>query len=551
MVPAFGFTPPHRRTWGAAVALCLLALLVGPVAGAEEPTDAAAPPCDPGASGSDQQRPPLRLAGVDRVATAVAVAGCGWASTEEVVLTGAGATADALAAGPLAAHRLAPLLLAPADGLPAVLVEELRRLGAHRAIVVGGPAAVGPEVEAELTALGLEVVRLAGDDRFATATAVAAAIGEDAGVTPRVVVTSASAADALAAGNLAQTAPLLLTGSATLPSVTRRALRRLGPQEVTVVGGTDAVSEAVLDELRTLGPKVTRVAGPDRYATALATLDASDAHGGPVLVLASGAGIGDALPAGALAARLGSRLMLAPHRRLAPSYEQELRARVEPARGLALVGGRQALGDWVQRQAGAALAGDPVPAFAGDVVALDAATREEMTGVSWRPGCPVGMDDLALVRVDHWDLSEQPRRGRIVVAAAVAEDVLGVFARLFDHDVALEYVDLVDVHGADDTRVMAANTTTGFNCRPVAGTDRWSAHAYGTAIDVNPVQNPYVTGSTVQPEAGRAYLDRTDVRPGMAVEGGPIVRAFADVGWAWGADFATADDFQHFSLTGR
>ena len=95
---------------------------------------------------------------------------------------------------------------------------------------------------------------------------------------------------------------------------------------------------------------------------------------------------------------------------------------------------------------------------------------------------------------------------------------------------------------------MAADNTSGFNCRFVGGTSRWSMHAYGEAIDVNPVENPYVRGGTVSPARGRAYVDRSSYRPGMAVTGGVLVRAFAAAGWAWGESFG---DYQHFSTTGR
>jgi hypothetical protein len=95
---------------------------------------------------------------------------------------------------------------------------------------------------------------------------------------------------------------------------------------------------------------------------------------------------------------------------------------------------------------------------------------------------------------------------------------------------------------------MAADNTSAFNCRFVGGTSRWSMHAYGEAIDVNPVENPYVRGSTVSPAAGRAYLARSRYRSGMAVANGVLVRAFAAIGWTWGASFG---DYQHFSTTGR
>jgi hypothetical protein len=95
---------------------------------------------------------------------------------------------------------------------------------------------------------------------------------------------------------------------------------------------------------------------------------------------------------------------------------------------------------------------------------------------------------------------------------------------------------------------MAADNTSAFNCRFVGGTSRWSMHAYGEAIDVNPVENPYVRGGYVSPAAGRPFLDRSRYRKGMAVRDGVLVRAFASVGWKWGASFG---DYQHFSTTGR
>jgi hypothetical protein len=108
----------------------------------------------------------------------------------------------------------------------------------------------------------------------------------------------------------------------------------------------------------------------------------------------------------------------------------------------------------------------------------------------------------------------------------------------------------VDAYRANDDRSMAADNTSAFNCRFVSGTSRWSMHAYGEAIDVNPVENPYVNGSRVQPPAGQAYLDRSNFRPGMAVPGRSLVRAFAAVGWKWGGRWRGTPDYQHFSTTG-
>src|SRR3954447_13807214 len=97
-------------------------------------------------------------------------------------------------------------------------------------------------------------------------------------------------------------------------------------------------------------------------------------------------------------------------------------------------------------------------------------------------------------------------------------------------------MELIDVYEGDDPS-MAADNTSAFNCRPVAGTSRWSEHAFGRAIDLNPVENPYVAGSHVSPPAGQAFVDRAEARPGVVRAGDVVVRAFAAVGWGWGGDF--------------
>jgi hypothetical protein len=112
---------------------------------------------------------------------------------------------------------------------------------------------------------------------------------------------------------------------------------------------------------------------------------------------------------------------------------------------------------------------------------------------------------------------------------------------------------LVDDYGGGDRRSMAANNTSAFNCRSVVGRPGvWSQHSYGWAIDINPVQNPFVmSGGTVLPPAGEAYVDRSRRAPGMIHRGDVVYRAFASIGWEWGGDWSSSKDYQHFSATGR
>jgi hypothetical protein len=187
------------------------------------------------------------------------------------------------------------------------------------------------------------------------------------------------------------------------------------------------------------------------------------------------------------------------------------------------------------------------PPFVGTVHPV---TARELP-YSWRSGCPVGPAQLRLLRLSYWDFDGKRRIGSLVVRDRVARDVVTVFRRLYAVRFPIRRLRKVDAYRGSDDASMAADNTSGFNCRFVSGTRRWSQHAYGEAIDVNPVENPYVQGARVSPPAGRGYLDRSRARPGMAVEGGALVRAFAAVGWKWGGRWTGSRDYQHFSTTGR
>jgi hypothetical protein len=111
---------------------------------------------------------------------------------------------------------------------------------------------------------------------------------------------------------------------------------------------------------------------------------------------------------------------------------------------------------------------------------------------------------------------------------------------------------LVDAYGADDHRSMDADNTSAFNCRYVSGTSRWSEHAYGHAIDINPIENPYAdSDGYVSPPAGAPYRDRGQRAKGLIHPGGNVVRAFAAIGWEWGGYWSWPKDYQHFSLSGN
>ena len=104
--------------------------------------------------------------------------------------------------------------------------------------------------------------------------------------------------------------------------------------------------------------------------------------------------------------------------------------------------------------------------------------------------------------------------------------------------------------GSDDAS-MKANNTSAFNCRNIKNTNRYSQHSYGEAIDVNPLWNPWVKGTLVDPPEGQDFLDRTSDLPGLIRDGDPIVKIFAEKGWKWGGYWTSRKDYQHFSTSGK
>jgi hypothetical protein len=194
-----------------------------------------------------------------------------------------------------------------------------------------------------------------------------------------------------------------------------------------------------------------------------------------------------------------------------------------------------------------------VPATQPPIVArIERVTAAELP-YSWRSGCPVGPPQLRRVRLRYLGFDARAHLGQLIVNARVTGDVVSVFRTLYAARFPIRQMRPVDVFHGSDSRSTAADNTSSFNCRfaVAAGPKHWSMHAYGEAIDINTVENPYIQSGRVSPANAKAYADRTNVRPGMAVEGNVLVRAFARVGWGWGGRWAGSPDYQHFSTNGR
>jgi hypothetical protein len=265
-----------------------------------------------------------RTSGPDRVATAAAISAENHESAETVVLARADEYADALAGGPLAADRAAPLLLSASGGLSPATAAEIERLGAEAAVLLGGPAALSEQVSADLVAMGLAVERVFGPDRFATAAAIMAALP----FSSEVFVTEGANADrgrgwpdALSASAVASALgqPILLVTRDALPVATAGALD--DRMNVTIVGGPAAVSQSVATAVDAEALVVTRVAGANRYATSRAMADEGLRRGlAPTQTfVATGRAFADGLVAGSAAGAQGGLLLLADGQTFASS----------------------------------------------------------------------------------------------------------------------------------------------------------------------------------------------------------------------------------------
>jgi D-alanyl-D-alanine carboxypeptidase-like protein len=186
--------------------------------------------------------------------------------------------------------------------------------------------------------------------------------------------------------------------------------------------------------------------------------------------------------------------------------------------------------------------------FSGTIDEIDPARLTH----SWRPGCPVGPNDLRILTVSHWGFDGKIKSGELVVHRKQADNVIAVMRKLFDQRFPIEKIELIDKYQGDDDLSVAANNSSAFNCRSVIGRPGvWSQHSYGWAIDINPVQNPFINSGKLTPPAGESYRDRSQKLPGMIHANDDVVKEFRSIGWKWGGYWNNPKDYQHFSLTGR
>lgn len=197
----------------------------------------------------------------------------------------------------------------------------------------------------------------------------------------------------------------------------------------------------------------------------------------------------------------------------------------------------------------------PPPAtdeFASQVQPLEGEPLQRST---WNELCPVAPQDLRYVTVSFWGFDGGHHTGELIVGADEADNIVAVFAQLHAIRFPIEQMRIVTPSDVFGRPTGDGNNTASYVCRQVTGGTGFSEHASGLAIDINPFQNPYQRDEVVIPALASSYLDRSNLRPGMIVAGDPAgdvaIAAFAAAGWAWGGNWNSLKDYQHFALNNR
>jgi len=171
---------------------------------------------------------------------------------------------------------------------------------------------------------------------------------------------------------------------------------------------------------------------------------------------------------------------------------------------------------------------------------------DQIDGITFHDNTPFDHSFLSYLTVTHINFYGEPTIGHLIVAQEIGDEVLEIFQEIFEYGFPIYSIRLIDYFDAIDYDSMAANNSHAFNFRYIAGTNVISRHGFGMAIDINPIQNPYIRGDTIWPAAGAYYLDRDNVRPGMIVPGSVVYYAFINRGWTWGGHWQSPIDYHHF-----
>jgi len=200
-----------------------------------------------------------------------------------------------------------------------------------------------------------------------------------------------------------------------------------------------------------------------------------------------------------------------------------------------------------------------VPAYHASSQPLPASLQQEMiASKEWHSGCPVPLSGFRVLSVTYWGFDQQAHTGQVVVNASAVAPLSTVFRKLYAMRFPIRHMALSDEYGPVSGRPADGDISASTECRQAVpspctkgtGTGHWSEHAYGLAVDINPVENPYVGCGQTRDKTAVSFMDRSRVRRGMVTPA--VVAAFQSVGWGWGGSwFGSTKDYMHFSANGH
>jgi hypothetical protein len=199
-----------------------------------------------------------------------------------------------------------------------------------------------------------------------------------------------------------------------------------------------------------------------------------------------------------------------------------------------------------------------VQPFQSSIQPVPTPVQAELKGEFWHAGCPVPLSRLRLLTVSYWDFDGHAQTGQLVVHRNAAAPLARVFRRLYELRFRIRHLSVEEAYGPRRARPVDRDVTDSFECRravpsPCSGgtsTGTWSEHAYGLAVDLNPIENPYVGCGRSRERASLPYFNRSRVRRGMVTAA--VVEAFRSIGWGWGGSwYGSTKDYMHFSASGH
>lgn len=197
-----------------------------------------------------------------------------------------------------------------------------------------------------------------------------------------------------------------------------------------------------------------------------------------------------------------------------------------------------------------------LPPFHSAIRPLAPAEGAQLSGEFWHAGCPVPLSGLRLLTVSYWDFTGRAETGQLIVSRRAAAPLAKVFGQLYRLRFPIRHMRFVDTYGQKRSRPRDRDISGSFECRRAvpspcgSGTGNWSQHAFGLAVDLNPIENPYTGCGRTREPSSVPYLNRSKVRPGMVTPA--VVRAFRSIGWGWGGSWSgSTKDYMHFSSSGH